>query len=192
RRPAAVRRYSVFGRRPSKDFVHAMYWASSSLRAWTLRFPSVVFRSFLRSLNVSVSLTASALTMPRRIRSWMSRSNSGADAGDRAPAPCLDERGASDPSRAWRRARSPCAVACLATVPPGDEDSESDQHQAEPGGHERVPPCRRGEERRRTDRHDHEAHEGHDLHGHRAAGDDGDPEAPKPGPGKQPGPPRAA
>ena len=50
--------------------------ASSSLRAWTLRLPSVVCSSRLRSLNVSRSLTASALTMPRRRRSWMSRSSS--------------------------------------------------------------------------------------------------------------------
>ena len=42
RRPAAVRRYSVRGTRPSNVFSHPMYCASSSLRAWTLRLPSVV------------------------------------------------------------------------------------------------------------------------------------------------------
>ena len=37
RRPAAVMRYSVRGMRPSNDLSHAMYSASSSLRACTLR-----------------------------------------------------------------------------------------------------------------------------------------------------------
>ena len=69
RRPAAVRRYSVRGTRPSNDLSHAMYWASSSLRAWTLRLPSVVSSRRFRSLNDRRSLTASALTMPRRSRS---------------------------------------------------------------------------------------------------------------------------
>ena len=69
RRPAAVSRYSVRGMRSSNVLSHAMYAASSSLRAWTLRFPSVVCSSRFSSLNVSRSLTASALTMPRRSRS---------------------------------------------------------------------------------------------------------------------------
>src|SRR5215472_2797171 len=36
-RPAAVSRYSVFGVRPSNDFAHAMYSASSSFRACPLK-----------------------------------------------------------------------------------------------------------------------------------------------------------
>src|SRR5262245_47004859 len=180
RRPAAVRRYSVFGRRPSKDLVHAMYCASSSLRAWTLRFPSVVLRSFLRSLNVRVSLTASALTMPSRIRSWMSRSSSGADAGDRASVPCREGRGESPASRVCRRARPPWAVACLATVPPRDDEAEADQHETEAGGHERVSPSLWPDERGRAERHEHEAHQGDDLDGHRAARDDRDAEEQEP------------
>src|SRR5215467_3532217 len=68
-RPLPVRRYSVRGTRPSKNFTHETYSASSSLRAWTLRFPSVVLRTRLRSLKLSESLVASALTMPSRIRS---------------------------------------------------------------------------------------------------------------------------
>src|SRR5258707_9626108 len=39
RRPAAVKRYSVRGIRPSKDLREARYPPSSSLRACTLRFP---------------------------------------------------------------------------------------------------------------------------------------------------------
>src|ERR1035441_3141432 len=46
----------------------------------SLRFPSVVSRSFFRSLNVSVRLTERALRMPRRRRSWISRSSFGAPA----------------------------------------------------------------------------------------------------------------
>ena len=42
---------------------------SSSVRMWTLRFPSVVRSSRLRSLNDNRSFAASALTMPRRRRS---------------------------------------------------------------------------------------------------------------------------
>src|SRR5690606_12091151 len=67
-RPDSVRRYSVRGTRPSKVLVHVMYDASSSLRACTLRLPSVVSRSAFSSLNVRDSLTARALTMPSRMR----------------------------------------------------------------------------------------------------------------------------
>ena len=43
--------------------------ASSSLRAWTLRLPSVVPSSCFRSLKLRVSFTARAVTIPRRSRS---------------------------------------------------------------------------------------------------------------------------
>src|SRR5882672_5749933 len=66
RRPRGARRYSVRGRRPSKLLVQTTCWASSSLRQWTERLPSVVLRSALSSLNVSESVAASALTIPRR------------------------------------------------------------------------------------------------------------------------------
>ena len=62
----AVNLYSVLGVRPSKDFVHAMYSASSNFRACTLRLPSVVFISSLSSLKVRDWLAARALTIPSR------------------------------------------------------------------------------------------------------------------------------
>ena len=52
--------------------------ASSNLRAWTLRLPSVVSSSFFSSLKVSDSFTESALRIPRRRRSWIRRSSFGA------------------------------------------------------------------------------------------------------------------
>src|SRR4051794_8907293 len=124
RRPAAVRRYSVRGTRPSNDLSHEMYCASSSFRAWTLRLPSVVCRSRLRSLNVNRSFAASALTMPRRSRSWMMRSSAIADccavtAGFVAPADLVAGLRAADD---------------LATVSPRDEPSEHDGRPADPGG----------------------------------------------------------
>src|SRR6476469_4158664 len=64
--------------RPSNDLVAVRYSASSNFRACTLRFPSVVSRSFFSSLKVSDSLTESALSIPRRRRSWISRSSLGA------------------------------------------------------------------------------------------------------------------
>ena len=77
-RPAAVMRYSVRGMRPEKLFSQTMYAASSNLRAWTLKLPSVADISFLRSLKVRVPAAANALRMPRRKRSWTTRSKSGA------------------------------------------------------------------------------------------------------------------
>ena len=64
---------SVRGSRPS-NVVAGDVLASSSFRACTLRLPSVVSSRRLSSLNVRRSLTASALMMPSRRRSWISRS----------------------------------------------------------------------------------------------------------------------
>src|SRR5688500_2652813 len=66
-RPSAVSRYAVRGVRPANDLVHERYPASSSFRACTLRFPSLVFSAALRSLKVRVSATASALMIERRV-----------------------------------------------------------------------------------------------------------------------------
>ena len=76
-RPAGASVYSVRGIRPSKLLLHRMYLASSSLRAWTLKFPSVVLSNFFRSLKVSDELAARALIIPKRMRSWIKRSKSG-------------------------------------------------------------------------------------------------------------------
>src|SRR3989449_6641007 len=91
-----------------------MYCASSSRRACTLKLPSVVLSRALSWLKLNDSLTASALTMPRRTRSWISRSSSAA----REPP---------------RSLLSPCSTAsvfraapCLATVPPSNGHAEPD------------------------------------------------------------------
>src|SRR5881397_3869217 len=89
-------------------------------------------------LKLNDSLTASALTMPRRTRSWISLSSSAA----REPP---------------RSLLSPCSTAsvfraapCLATVPPSNDHAEPDVQAAEPRGHEPVAPRRRPEQRRGT------------------------------------------
>src|SRR2546425_6653175 len=133
RRPAAVSRYSVLGIRPSNDLVHVMYCASSSRRACTLKFPSVVLSRALSWLKLNESFTASALTMPRRTRSWISRSSSAA----------------RDPPPPPRSLLSSCSTAsvflaapCLATVPPSNDHAEPDVQAAEPRGQEPVSPRR--------------------------------------------------
>src|SRR5438309_6074575 len=74
--------------RPANDLLQVMYCASSSLRACTLKLPSVVLRSAFSSLKVNASFTASALTMPSRTRSWIRRSSS---AARRARSPRSEE-----------------------------------------------------------------------------------------------------
>src|SRR4051794_18669130 len=162
RRPAAVRRYSVRGTRPSNDLSHEMYCASSSFRAWTLRLPSVVCRSRLRSLNVNRSFAASALTMPRRSRSWMMRSRAIADccavtAGFVAPADLVAGLRAADD---------------LATVSPRDEASEHDVKAAESGGQKVVAPGGGRRERDGAERHEREPHQRYDADRQGAAGRD--------------------
>src|ERR1700676_286351 len=73
-RPDDANRYFVFARRPENDLVQAIYPASPSFRAWTLRLPSETRSSSLSSLNVSDVFTASALTIASRVRSWIRRS----------------------------------------------------------------------------------------------------------------------
>ena len=85
----------------------------------TLRFPSVVFMRFFRSLKLSASLAASALMIPRRNRSCMSRSKLGAALFDylRPPEGQLFELASS------------CvvcfAIDCLATVSPRNNDAKN-------------------------------------------------------------------
>src|SRR5205807_1254136 len=125
-----------------------MYCASSSRRACTLKLPSVVLSRALSWLKLNDSLTASALTMPRRTRSWISRSSSAA----------------REPPRSLLR---PCSTAsvfraapCLATVPPSNDHTEPDVQAAEPRGHEPVAPRRRPEQRRGAHQHEAEAQPG--------------------------------
>src|SRR5947209_634867 len=125
--------------RPANDLLHVMYCASSSLRACTLKLPSVVLRSAFSSLKVNASFTASALTMPRRTRSWISRSSS---AARRARSP----RGGGATASGFRTAPD------LATVPPCDDPAEHDVQAAEAGRQAPVSPGRRSEQRRGPDR----------------------------------------
>src|SRR3989441_12304499 len=155
RRPAAVSRYSVFGIRPSNDLVQVMYCASSSRRACTLKLPSVVLSSALSWLKLNDSFTASALTMPSRTRSWISRSSSAARPPPPTPRPLL----------------SPCSTAsvfraapCLATVPPGNDHAERDAQAAEPRSHHPVSPRRRSEQPHGPDQRATAAHDGDDSH----------------------------
>src|SRR5581483_4531267 len=133
-----------------------MYCASSSLRAWTLRLPSVVWSSFFSSLKVRLSLTASALRMPRRSRSWMSRSSCG--------APPATGTGAAFFSRSFFKAED-----CLATVFHRNYGSEQNVQAAESSGQQAVAPRGRSQQRRRTYRHEADSHHGHDAHRSRAA-----------------------
>src|SRR5438876_824328 len=105
--------------RPANDLLHVMYCASSSLRACTLKLPSVVLRSAFSSLKVNASFTASALTMPRRTRSWISRSSSAARSA-RSP------RGGGATASGFRTAPD------LATVPPCADPAE--HHRPTPDG----------------------------------------------------------
>src|SRR6185436_4252331 len=149
RRPAAVSRYWVFGIRPSKLLSTAMYFASSSLRAWTLRLPSVVSSSAFRSLKVSESLTASALTMASRIRSWMMRSRLvalGSDLGARGSG--LAARDSRLAARFSFFVSRSTRAADLPAMFPRDDETEQDVKAAEAGGHEKIAVRRRSQERR--------------------------------------------
>src|SRR2546423_1738079 len=160
RRPAPVRRYSVFGIRPSNDLVQVTYDASSSLRAWTLKLPSLVLSSALSSLKLKLSLTASALTMPRRTRSWIRRSSSAV----RRPAR-ERSRASSRPAASVFR-----AAPGLATVPPSNDRAEHDVQPAEPRRHQPVAPGGRPDQRDGADGHEADAHNGDDADGERAPG----------------------
>src|SRR6476646_9604177 len=74
--------------------------------------------------------------------------------------------------RSFVAARSSRTIPCLATVPPGDRNSESDVEPAEAGSHKCVRPRGRREESDRADEHEAEAHYRDDANGKRAAGDD--------------------
>src|SRR5256886_9124856 len=143
--------------RPANDLLHEMYCASRSLRAGTLKLPSVVLRSPFSSLKVNASFTASALTMPSRTRSWISRSSSAARSA-RSP------RGDGDATASVFR-----TAPDLATVPLCDDSAEHDVQAAESGRQAPVSPGRGPEQRRGADDHEAQPHHGHDPHRERAA-----------------------
>src|SRR5688572_3234892 len=164
-RPAAVNLYSVFGRRPSKNLVQEMYPASSSLRACTLRLPSVVFIKFFRSLKVSDSLAASALIIPRRRRSWIKRSRLGAALFSLAGDACVLGTSATG---FWGTVFF--AVECLATVFPHNNCTKNQVQAAETGSHKPITKLR-SEKCDGAQRHETNSHDRHHLDGVHSAGD---------------------
>src|ERR1700676_1034348 len=120
-----------------------------------------------RSLKLRLALVARALTMPRRMRSWIRRSSSGSS---RAGAGMCSRAGsrAGDAVRAGLRR---CASA-LATMPPGDEESKDDVQAAEAGGEKIVCPGGGREGGEGAGGHETQAHDGNDRDGVGAAGDD--------------------
>src|SRR5258708_38068300 len=99
------------------------------------------------SLKVRVGLTANALTMARRVFSWMRRSRSGIRGSTGLG------RGASTPAGLF---------AALATISPCDDESEDDVQAAEAGAEQEVADGKRNE----TGGHP-EDHEGGSHHGNR-------------------------
>src|SRR2546423_6506411 len=96
----------------------------------------------------------------------------------RAPAPGDDAAVPSDLPRTVRKLltfgrRSSRAVPCLATVPPGDRDPESDMKPAEGRGHDPIVPRGGSEYREGTCEHEADSHHRHDLDGESAASYDG-------------------
>src|ERR1700682_3280868 len=97
-----------------------------------------------------------------------------------APAPGEDADTPSDLPRTVRRLltfgrRSSRAVPCLATVPPGDRNSESDVEAPEGSRHDPVVPRRRSEYGEGAREHEADSHHRHDLHGKRPASHNGRP-----------------
>src|SRR5437870_2456639 len=153
-----------------------MYCASSSRRACTLKLPSVVLSRALSWLKLNESFTASALTMPRRTRSWISRSSSAA----------------RDPPPPPRSLLSPCSTAsvllaalCLATVPPGNDHAEPDVQAAEPRCHDPVSPRRRPEQRHGAGEHEADPHHRDDPDRERAPRHESGPVQQQPGAGQR-------
>src|ERR1039458_4839154 len=125
-----------------------MYLASSSLRACTLKLPSVVSSSFLRSVKVSDSLTERALRMPRRRRSCTRRSKL-------AVPPTASRTGFF--SRTLREAFD------LAAIFHRNHRSENHVQAAEAGHQQRVVEAR-NQQRHRSQKHEAPAHHRHYAH----------------------------
>src|SRR6267378_1991596 len=104
------------------------------------------------SRNERESLTARALRMPRRRRSWMSRSTS-SGATPRA-------RGSAGGRRLARRTFPRGTRPGSATIAPRDRDSEGDVEAAEARGHDGITPRRRAMERAGAEEHEAHSHDG--------------------------------
>src|SRR5215208_7733466 len=130
-----------------------MYPASSSLRAWTLRLPSVVFIRFLSALKVSDSFAARALMIPSRKRSWINRSRFG------AALFCFETARGSESGSCLRKL-SFFAVDCLATVFPHNNCTKQHMQPAKADCHKPVGKRRRTKERKRPKSHETQTHRG--------------------------------
>src|SRR5271165_2781218 len=109
-------------------------------------------------MKVSDSLAASALTMPSRSRSWMSRSSSGTT----PPG-----RGSGATGRGVLR-----TVFSLATEPPRDNDSKQHVQPSKAGRQKNRTPGERAEERDGPEGHEAEAHYRNNPYRERTSGDD--------------------
>src|SRR5689334_11850415 len=103
------------------------------------------------SLNVIDGLTARALTMARRVFSWMTRSRSTAVSGATVAAETF--LGAAFTGAVL-------TVALLATVPPCDHESEHDVQPPEPDAEEGIADRERRHEGGTTEEHEADAHDG--------------------------------
>src|ERR1051326_1781336 len=92
--------------------------------------------------------------MPSRMRSWMRRSRSGSV----FPAGCAIGRG-TPPSCVVLR-----AVFCLATIPPGYDESENNVQATETAGEKITAVRERTEDGPRSGCHKTDPHYGHDSH----------------------------
>src|SRR5205823_1375946 len=117
------------------------------------------------SLKLNLSFTASALTMPSRIRSWMSWSSPGAAAGARV----FFDTGLPPATRR----RDPKALS--AAMLPRDLTSEQDVQSAEPGAEQQPRPAQRQRERHTAQRHERIAHQRDHAHRKTPARDNGGP-----------------
>ena len=119
-RPLPVSRYSVLGSLLANDLEHSMYPATSSLRACTLRLPSVVARRLFKSAKLTCPLAASALRIPSLIRAWTSGSGrklkaEAALARDRAALSAIfsgNEETKDDMKSSKPRPQHPMVVGC--------------------------------------------------------------------------------
>src|SRR5512134_1527160 len=98
-------------------------------------------------MNVSASFTASALTIARRRRSWMTRSNRSASAGRGRFGAAAE--GLALETRDFRAS---------ATVPPGDRNAVGGEQPSEAGRKKRIRRALRPEKRRDTEPDERPAH----------------------------------
>src|SRR5580765_2733379 len=128
-----------------------------------MTLPFVALRMAFISLNVIDGLTARALTMARRVFSWMTRSRSTAVSG-------ATVAGAFFPCVVFTVAAF--AAALLATVPPCDHEAKHDVQPPEPDAEQRIADGDRRHESGAAEEHETDAHDRDGRDGKRAAADE--------------------